>query len=71
MLLFSPRREMNLIRSTVQCDVCHRIVATGGLRLIGGAEGEKFECTVEVICTHCQTRYLRCSDCGGGGGTRG
>ncbi|ORY55962.1 hypothetical protein BCR35DRAFT_309938 [Leucosporidium creatinivorum] len=56
---------------SLQCDVCKREIATGALRLVGGHEGEKFECTVEVLCTHCEGRYLRCSDCGGGGGTRG
>lgn len=71
LVLFADRSTILLCATGLQCDVCKRDVATGGLRLVGGREGEKFECTVEVLCTHCEGRYMRCSDCGGGGGTRG
>lgn len=50
-------------------DVCRRDVGSGQLRL--AETGEAVGSTIEVLCAHCDTRYLRCSDCGGGGGNKG
>ena len=55
----------------LSCDVCRRDIGTGALRLVGAAEDENTDVTIEVLCAHCEKRYLRCSDCGGGGGMRG
>ncbi|GJN94397.1 hypothetical protein Rhopal_007477-T1 [Rhodotorula paludigena] len=51
------------------CDVCRRDLATGSLQLV--ATGEAVGATIEVLCPHCESRYTRCSDCGGGGGSKG
>ncbi|BGP51716.1 hypothetical protein JCM10450v2_007666 [Rhodotorula kratochvilovae] len=51
------------------CDVCRRDLATGTLQLV--ATGEAVGATIEVLCAHCESRYTRCSDCGGGGGSKG
>lgn len=51
------------------CDVCRRDLATGTLQLV--ATGEPVGATIEVLCAHCESRYTRCSDCGGGGGSKG
>ncbi|GAA6017715.1 hypothetical protein JCM10207_000473 [Rhodosporidiobolus poonsookiae] len=51
------------------CDVCRRDLATGTLQI--AATGEPIGATIEVLCAHCETRYMRCSDCGGGGGQKG
>ncbi|GAA5892777.1 hypothetical protein JCM6882_000577 [Rhodosporidiobolus microsporus] len=50
------------------CDVCRRDLGSGTLQL---TTGEAVGSTIEVICAHCETRYMRCSDCGGGGGQKG
>ncbi|KAK4049264.1 hypothetical protein OIV83_004200 [Microbotryomycetes sp. JL201] len=67
----SSKKRTKMEDDVLACDVCRRDVGTGGLRLVGAAEGENPEVTIEVLCAHCETRYLRCSDCGGGGGNRG
>ncbi|GEM11040.1 microtubule-associated protein [Rhodotorula toruloides] len=51
------------------CDVCRRDIGSGTLQL--ATTGEPVGATVEVICAHCEVRYTRCSDCGGGGGSKG
>ncbi|GAA6057644.1 hypothetical protein NBRC10513_007268 [Rhodotorula toruloides] len=51
------------------CDVCRRDIGSGTLQL--ASTGEPVGATVEVICAHCEVRYTRCSDCGGGGGSKG
>jgi len=50
------------------CDVCLRDIATGAV-LADDSETE-VGFTVEVVCVQCDERYMRCSDCGGGGGSR-
>ncbi|GAA5985454.1 hypothetical protein JCM10908_006983 [Rhodotorula pacifica] len=51
------------------CDVCKRDVGSGVLKL--AANGQAAGASVEILCAHCESRYTRCSDCGGGGGTKG
>ncbi|BGP19721.1 hypothetical protein JCM10213_005409 [Rhodosporidiobolus nylandii] len=63
------------------CDICHRDVASGFLSLAapggfaasssGVKTGKPVKATSEVVCKHCDGRYLRCSDCGGGGSGKG
>ncbi|GAA6063693.1 hypothetical protein JCM10212_000272 [Sporobolomyces blumeae] len=50
------------------CDVCRREIGSGDLSCV---TGEPINASIEVLCAFCETRYLRCSDCGGGGGTKG
>lgn len=50
------------------CDVCQRVVARG--QVIGGAERSPLNGMSEIICTACDSKYQRCTDCGGGGGPR-
>ncbi|GAA6039210.1 hypothetical protein JCM8097_000471 [Rhodosporidiobolus ruineniae] len=51
------------------CDVCKRDLGSGTLSVL--STGEPVGATIEVLCAHCETRYMRCSDCGGGGGQKG
>ncbi|KAK4047435.1 hypothetical protein OIO90_006180 [Microbotryomycetes sp. JL221] len=67
----SSKKRTKMDDDVLTCDVCRRDVGTGGLRLVGANEGESTDVTIEVLCAHCESRYLRCSDCGGGGGNRG
>ncbi|GAA5844912.1 hypothetical protein JCM11251_004667 [Rhodosporidiobolus azoricus] len=70
----APVREGVLV-----CDVCNRDLAAGRLTLApstdkgGGkeSEGAPVTATAEVVCWHCEGRYVRCSDCGGGGAGKG
>ncbi|BGP20144.1 hypothetical protein JCM10213_000771 [Rhodosporidiobolus nylandii] len=65
------KRRSSVVDSSegiLACDVCHRDLASGTLAL---TTGETVGATIEVICAHCESRYMRCSDCGGGGGQKG
>ncbi|WOO78541.1 uncharacterized protein LOC62_02G002088 [Vanrija pseudolonga] len=50
------------------CDVCQRVVATG--QVVGDAERVPLGHMTEIVCTNCDAKYQRCTDCGGGGGPR-
>ncbi|WVR08840.1 hypothetical protein IAU60_005898 [Kwoniella sp. DSM 27419] len=50
------------------CDVCQRIVGSG--QIVGGKEGESLASMAEIVCVECDSKYQRCTDCGGGGGPR-
>ncbi|OCF32422.1 hypothetical protein I317_05792 [Kwoniella heveanensis CBS 569] len=50
------------------CDVCQRIVGSG--QIVGGEEKESLIGMAEVVCAGCDSKYQRCTDCGGGGGPR-
>lgn len=50
------------------CDVCWRDLGTGGI--LARATHEPVEFGIETVCASCSTKYQRCTDCGGGGGTR-
>ncbi|BGP58265.1 hypothetical protein JCM8202v2_005926 [Rhodotorula sphaerocarpa] len=66
------KRRTNVVadlEGVLACDVCRRDLGSGQLRL--AATGEPVGSTIEVLCSHCDARYLRCSDCGGGGGNKG
>ncbi|GAA5920283.1 hypothetical protein JCM6882_006535 [Rhodosporidiobolus microsporus] len=63
-----------VVEGVLVCDVCNRDVATGRLTLApreGEKEGKPVTATAEVVCAHCDERYVRCSDCGGGGAGKG
>lgn len=61
-------------RSTpTACDVCLRDIAVGGvlpLPLDDPPANAKISFMIEVVCSSCDSRYRRCTDCGGGGGAR-
>ncbi|GAA5926356.1 uncharacterized protein JCM15063_000254 [Sporobolomyces koalae] len=59
---------LDVTEGLLGCDVCRREIASGELCL---ATGDAVNASIEVLCAHCDGRYLRCSDCGGGGGTKG
>ncbi|GAA5929634.1 hypothetical protein JCM3775_006504 [Rhodotorula graminis] len=68
----SKKRRASVVEESeglLACDVCRRDLATGSLQL--AATGEPVGATIEVLCAHCESRYTRCSDCGGGGGSKG
>ncbi|WVF65333.1 hypothetical protein IAT40_000059 [Kwoniella sp. CBS 6097] len=50
------------------CDVCQRIVGSG--QIVGGEEKESLLGMAEIVCAECDSKYQRCTDCGGGGGPR-
>ncbi|BGP21630.1 hypothetical protein Rt10032_c01g0334 [Rhodotorula toruloides] len=61
-------------RSTpTACDVCLRDIAVGGvlpLPLDAPPANARIAFMIEVVCSSCDSRYRRCTDCGGGGGAR-
>ncbi|BGO92829.1 hypothetical protein NBRC10512v2_005116 [Rhodotorula toruloides] len=61
-------------RSTpTACDVCLRDIAVGGvlpLPLDDPPPHARIAFMIEVVCSSCDSRYRRCTDCGGGGGAR-
>lgn len=65
------KKRKNTDSEVLTCDVCHRDLGTGGLQFLAGIGGSQLDCTIEVLCAHCESTYFRCSDCGGGGGNRG
>lgn len=50
------------------CDVCQRVVARG--QVVGGPDRTPLSNMAEIVCTTCDSKYQRCTDCGGGGGPR-
>ncbi|KNC96024.1 uncharacterized protein SPPG_08619 [Spizellomyces punctatus DAOM BR117] len=71
----SGRKRLRAI-PTVECDVCKRRIGSGGVRVgftdeVGSEAGvedwEEPSFNVELVCTPCGTKYLFCSECGGGG----
>lgn len=50
------------------CDVCVRDVASG--QLLANDSQSVVTVAMEVVCKSCSEKYMRCSDCGGGGGVR-
>ncbi|SCZ89373.1 BZ3500_MvSof-1268-A1-R1_Chr1-1g01138 [Microbotryum saponariae] len=53
---------------TTSCDVCLRDIASGAV--VANNQKQRIDFHVEVVCSHCDSMYQRCSDCGGGGGLR-
>ncbi|SCV71422.1 BQ2448_3010 [Microbotryum intermedium] len=53
---------------TTSCDVCLRDIASGAI--VANDQKQRIDFHVEVVCSHCDSMYQRCSDCGGGGGLR-
>ncbi|ORX39265.1 hypothetical protein BD324DRAFT_619074 [Kockovaella imperatae] len=58
--------EHKAIDRRVFCDVCQRSIATGQMT----RDGESMLGMLEIVCASCDAKYQRCTDCGGGGGSR-
>ncbi|BGP44761.1 hypothetical protein JCM10450v2_000575 [Rhodotorula kratochvilovae] len=59
--------------ATAACDVCLRDIAVGGvlpLPLDNPPADARITFMIEIVCVSCDVKYKRCSDCGGGGGSR-
>ncbi|GAA5926353.1 hypothetical protein JCM3775_000993 [Rhodotorula graminis] len=59
--------------ATIACDVCLRDIAIGGvlpLPLEAPDPSSRIDFMIEIVCAACDVKYKRCSDCGGGGGSR-
>ena len=59
--------------ATIACDVCLRDIAVGGvlpLPLDAPDPSSRIDFMIEIVCASCDVKYKRCSDCGGGGGSR-
>ncbi|KAM0748944.1 hypothetical protein T439DRAFT_382037 [Meredithblackwellia eburnea MCA 4105] len=65
----TPHKKRRADEEIVYCNVCLRAIGSGGVLTADGRESVSF--FVEVICSTCDDRYRRCSDCGGGGKTVG
>jgi hypothetical protein len=54
----------------LDCEVCKQMVGTGGVRKGTHSSSEPWEephFSIELVCTLCATKYMFCSECGGGG----
>ncbi|WVQ81405.1 hypothetical protein IAT38_003529 [Cryptococcus sp. DSM 104549] len=61
--------EAKVKEKRVWCDVCQRVVGSG--QMWGGKDQENSVTSMaEIVCTGCDSKYQRCTDCGGGGGAR-
>ncbi|WWC90996.1 uncharacterized protein L201_005935 [Kwoniella dendrophila CBS 6074] len=70
--------ELKLKDRRQWCDVCQRVVGSG--QISGGSGSgsgskenqnkESISSITEIVCTGCDGKYQRCTDCGGGGGPR-
>ncbi|WVW79591.1 hypothetical protein I302_101560 [Kwoniella bestiolae CBS 10118] len=62
--------EMKARERKQWCDVCQRIIASGQVLGGSGREQETISGMTEIVCGECDSKYQRCTDCGGGGGPR-
>ncbi|WVN87967.1 uncharacterized protein L203_103164 [Cryptococcus depauperatus CBS 7841] len=60
--------EARVMERRTWCDVCQRIVGSG--LIVGGRDREVILHMTELVCSSCDSKYQRCTDCGGGGGSR-
>ncbi|GAA6023735.1 hypothetical protein JCM10207_000239 [Rhodosporidiobolus poonsookiae] len=66
-------KRLDSSSALTSCDVCLRDVATGGVLptpLDNPPPTARIDFMVEVVCVSCDSKYRRCTDCGGGGGVR-
>lgn len=61
-------RRTDDVTAPTTCDCCGRQLGVGGIVARNGRSAVQF--AVEVVCVGCVERYRRCTDCGGGGGSR-
>ncbi|ODN97330.1 hypothetical protein L198_03893 [Cryptococcus wingfieldii CBS 7118] len=60
--------DAKVVERRAWCDVCQKVVGSG--QLIGGRQKENISHMAEIVCVSCDSKYQRCTDCGGGGGPR-
>ncbi|MBW0508877.1 hypothetical protein O181_048592 [Austropuccinia psidii MF-1] len=61
-------RRTDDVTAPTTCDCCARQLGVGGIVPRNGRSAIQF--AVEVVCVHCVRNFRRCTDCGGGGGSR-
>ncbi|KAA1072494.1 hypothetical protein PGT21_001940 [Puccinia graminis f. sp. tritici] len=61
-------RRTDDVTAPTTCDCCARQLGVGGIVPRNGRSAIQF--VVEVVCVHCVSNFRRCTDCGGGGGSR-
>ncbi|KNZ50747.1 hypothetical protein VP01_425g2 [Puccinia sorghi] len=61
-------RRTDDVTAITTCDCCSRQLGVGGIVPRNGRSAIQF--VVEVVCAHCVNNFRRCTDCGGGGGSR-
>lgn len=61
-------RRTDDVTAPTTCDCCARQLGIGGIVPRNGRSAIQF--AVEVVCVHCVNNFRRCTDCGGGGGSR-
>ncbi|WAQ84412.1 hypothetical protein PtA15_4A865 [Puccinia triticina] len=61
-------RRTDDVTAPTTCDCCARQLGIGGIVPRNGRSAIQF--VVEVVCVHCVNNFRRCTDCGGGGGSR-
>ncbi|KAI8456970.1 hypothetical protein BY996DRAFT_4578957 [Phakopsora pachyrhizi] len=61
-------RRTDDVTAPTTCDCCARQLGIGGIVPRNGRSAIQF--AVEVVCAHCVKNFRRCTDCGGGGGSR-
>lgn len=64
----NKRTDASSKNAVTACDVCLRDIAAGAISATDGRSRIDFH--IEVVCSSCDDKYRRCSDCGGGGGLR-
>ncbi|BGP12716.1 hypothetical protein JCM10213_008854 [Rhodosporidiobolus nylandii] len=72
-LPFRKKKRVDAASALTACDVCLRDVAVGGVlpAPVGNPPvGARIDFMIEVVCASCDSKYKRCTDCGGGGGAR-
>ncbi|WVQ74471.1 hypothetical protein IAR50_004072 [Cryptococcus sp. DSM 104548] len=60
--------DAKVLERRTWCDVCQKVVGSG--QILGGRQKESITHMAEIVCTSCDSKYQRCTDCGGGGGPR-
>ncbi|KAL7412851.1 hypothetical protein BDY24DRAFT_391298 [Mrakia frigida] len=61
-------RETQDIEAPLICDVCMKEKGQGGI--VAKDSKASIDFSVEFVCVSCDSKYQRCTDCGGGGGGR-
>lgn len=58
--------------SMIECEVCRHYIGSGGIKPLHPESytPNEIELSVEYTCLSCASKYLFCSECGGGGKTR-
>ena len=68
----TTRKRSRDLTGSIECEVCRRTIGFGGIKPVesDNYEPNESELSVEYVCLPCGSKYLFCSECGGGGKTR-